>query len=206
MSNKNPKFMTDVELENTISQINILHGKYGVMEYLEQWDMPIEILDRFSLFSKVKLIDRVDWKGKRAEFVKVYMTELRKLYNSDKIDLTLLGMTTALTMFIGYEDNVLRDEEGKPLTQKEIAKRLKISPETIKRYFKILEELDVLLKRKSPNDRRNNEYLLSPEIFYKGVKMNKDKKEYFIKRREKKKENEKLKKENENVPNGTVNE
>lgn len=198
--------MTDVELENTISQINILHGKYGVMEYLEQWDMPIEILDRFSLFSKVKLIDRVDWKGKRAEFVKVYMTELRKLYNSDKIDLTLLGMTTALTMFIGYEDNVLRDEEGKPLTQKEIAKRLKISPETIKRYFKILEELDVLLKRKSPNDRRNNEYLLSPEIFYKGVKMNKDKKEYFIKRREKKKENEKLKKENENVPNGTVNE
>lgn len=187
---KHPKYMTRTELEETFSKLISIAGQHALKEFVEQWDLSEGILDEFNFRSTAKDIKVQRWKSTRTKFIKMYLERVRELRKDNRIDHTLLGVLAELATYIHFEDNVLRDDSGKPMTQKELSKALNIELRTLQRYFKKLQDEKILHKKKNPDDKKSNMYYLSAHLFYMGT---------YIKQDLKEAENELLKKEKERL-------
>lgn len=170
---KSPLEMDQFELREVIQTLFRLGGRPAVISYLEQWDA-IELLDKLKLEIKADIVGKARWKSTKTKFVKIYTKELSRLRSEGLIDYTLLGIATELTTFTNYEDNVLRNDKGKPLGQKEIAKEIGMPESTLKRHFKKLFDIGIIMKKQNPKNKSKNIYYLNPELFYMGVLIDSD--------------------------------
>jgi hypothetical protein len=163
----------DIEL---IKKIYKNCGEVGLGHYLTQNNKNIEDV---SIKVIVQDTSKVLWKSRKTHFTKIYDNYIRELIKMNKIDLVELGLLTLLSTYMDFENNVLKMDEDTYMFQKDI---VEISGLSKTKIIKILENLinnKIIFAKKYPKDNRYNVYYMSPELFFKGQKIDKDIKVFF---------------------------
>lgn len=125
--------------------------------------------------------EKVMWKSTKTEFTKFYHDDLAKYFeDKKKIDYLHMGIALLLSQFISHEDNILR-KNGKIMTLNDIKNELGLTKATMSKAMRRLEELYIIFKTKHPEVKNGCAYYLNPDLFYRGVKINKSIKEQINK-------------------------
>lgn len=154
---------TAKEVQQTIADTvtEVLIQKYGGIEFLN-----------FDVSTYVKNKSNKVFKGGNTKFMKVFDKEIKMLYENDIINVKDLGFLTLIGIyFTGYEDNILRNSNGNPCTQKDIIETLKTAKSTLSPALKKLVDKQIIFEIDHPEVVNGKAYYLNPMIFYRGTLM-----------------------------------
>lgn len=191
------KMLQEILVTQTGNEMEEFPEKYGLDEdSLENIEVTIYVKDK----------NQVEHKGSRAKFMKIYEKETKMLFDNKIVDFKEFGFLTFLgTMFTSYEDNVLKNSDGAPCTQKDIIKASGMTRSTISSLLKGLIEKQLLFEEVNSEVVNGKMYYLNPMVFYKGVLISPKRKEVFrriedgILKQWSKKDNKKTKKQKEKI-------
>lgn len=131
-------------------------------------------IENFSLSTFVQDTTLVKWKQNSKKesdyFVKVFFNEIsyaKEKYNISKLELNFLY---SLFEHMSWQENLLIDDEGKPLNQKGLCDILQEDRKKVYTCTKALEEKKCLLRIYFEG---NCYYMINPNLCFKGVKINK---------------------------------
>lgn len=169
----------DIQFESNIVRIirHILNTalQNEINELADKYDIPPEVLEGIIVNLYVKDNTKTTWKGGKTKFVKAFVEEVIMLIEKDELDWEDLGFLLYLSAkFTNYEDNILRNEDGFYISQKEIIniihtnKKKNSSKQYISRKLRDLENKKLLFATKNPKNKREKIYYLTPHLFYKG--------------------------------------
>lgn len=177
--NNTAMYVREILLKHLKCETSELSDKYGISE---------KELEGLVISLFVRDTSKEIWKGGKTKFIKAFVGEVILLVEEMSVDWAELGFLLYLSAkFTNYEDNTLRDKDGKYINQtklvKEIckSKKYKVSETTIKRKIKELEESNLLFIKDNPENKRSKIFYLSPHLFYKGKYIDKDMKVALLK-------------------------
>ncbi|MCT4508649.1 MAG: hypothetical protein N4A48_07790 [Tepidibacter sp.] len=101
----------------------------------------------------------------RKIFYQIYPSLIDDIKTNDGLSLTELGIISALSTHIGYEDNLLCKSNGNPLRKKDLSEILEIGHNAVDKYMSSLVKKGVLAKVKV---KRSVHYYMNPHIYFKG--------------------------------------
>lgn len=161
------------KLKYKLAEIKEELGMRGVNEFLNQQGIESKDLD-FSI-SGTFVYDRkkVPWKP-NVQFIKVFKLELDKLTTKKDITLDILGLIKLFEKYIGYEDNILYNDKGDYMSQKDIMQLTGLGRKKVSDMINVLTKHKVLFKFPHGEDKRKNIYYGNPNLFYRGGKIDKD--------------------------------
>jgi hypothetical protein len=130
-----------------------------------------ELMDKYNNIRCGIFVDdtsKVKWQSQE-HFTKVFDDEIR--YCKDKYGLTRneISFLRSLGEFLLWEINMLVDNNNLPLNQKSLADLLDISPKTVQRNMKTLEEKKCIF---SIPLKTETFYVVNPFLLYRGSKIN----------------------------------
>jgi len=136
-------------------------------------------LDNYGITTFVKDMSKINWKQNRAkknEFIKIFYNEILSaigLYDVTKSEVLFLY---SLSPYLLWEENLLIDDEGRPLNQKRLCKELELGRKSVSQYIISLEKKKCLIRIWHE---RNTYFLINPNLMFKGVKIYKVISEFF---------------------------
>lgn len=150
-----------------------------------------EIIDTFPVGTKVikpkpEFIERADGseyknkfnQGKKELFVKMYKNPIKEL--SKELSYKDLAIFTMLTPYIGYQDCILKDNDGlgKPVNIKQLSELINVNYDILRKTLKDFEKKELIAKiaieSKSNSAGKINVIAVNPYIFFNGVDLRKE--------------------------------
>jgi hypothetical protein len=141
--------------------------------------LPEDLKDEYHAWGRAKDISKERWKSTKTVFTKSYDKEIRKMKQDKKLDFKLLGFLTFLATYTHYEDNTLRNSDGTYMSKEDIIRETELSEATVRRNLDFLIKEEIMWKSENELEKGKNKYYLSPQLFYKGVDINREIKEFF---------------------------
>lgn len=184
------KFINNTDLLNQSKEIKraLTHDLNSSIEELPiKYDFDKEILDTMSYSFFVTHNAQVNFKNGKTKFTKAYEKSVIKLINESDLDWEDLGFLMHLSSrFTNYEDNYLRIDD-ELATKNELIECIikegkgKKSANSVRRRFKAVEDMNLLMSEVNPKNKKEKYYYLSPFLFYKGKKMSEKSRNALIK-------------------------
>lgn len=149
-------------------------------EIPDKYNKEPDELENMEVTIYVKEKERELHKGGRTLFMKVYEKETKLLFKNKVVDFKEFGFLTFLgSLFTSYEDNVLKNKDGTPMTQKDIVEASGMTRATISPLLKKLIEKKLLVEEIHSEITNGKMYYLNPMVFYKGTLMSEKRKAVF---------------------------
>lgn len=171
--------MINLEVLNRVRESQQEHVTKALIDTLESMGYDAENLG-VSLY--IKDNSKVKWKPK-SHFIKLYPMELKKVKNKTDLTMEELGVVTLLSTYASFEDCFIRNDDGSFMSQQDMIDVMGFKRTKAHNILKRLQEFDVLLKGRQPDNKRKNRYFINPNLFYVGSEINLKVKEYYDKKK-----------------------
>jgi predicted transcriptional regulator len=164
--NKNAKEVLESAFQKDVSPLKDMDARAQVVEFIST----VLKTDNDNLIYKVSVDDLEKQHWMRNEhFTKVFEFEfdhLAEYYSLSRNDRHFLK---DLGKYLMWQTNLLVDTKDNPLNQKQIAEGLELSPRTVQRSMKSLEERNIIHKIQVGSEAF---YIVNPYVMFKGKDIN----------------------------------
>lgn len=146
----------------------------SIKEYLARQEVSETMAELKEKYDTIKFTTYIEdstnsnWRAKE-HFTKVFDSEISYCKKKYSLTRTEIAFLKEIGEYLLWQVNMLVDEEGNPLNQTELSKRLEISTRTIRNNMKTLEDKKCIFS--IPYD-KDVYYLVNPYLLYKGSKIN----------------------------------